>query len=196
MGYVMVALPPLGALVAEGLLCAAGTRARARTWALRTTGVAMAIGAAMLIFAQMRDQARDNTRQLAAVLRPLLTPADPLVVLYNYPFSLPFYLKRPAPLRIVEDWQDNRVLEKDTWRRELHEAAAFDPLHGKALLLAPGAMLALLSCATRPVWLIVASASEHRLAEVGLDRVAQVGQDSIWRSVPSATSDTPADCAP
>src|SRR5262249_33760609 len=113
MGYVMVALPPLGALVAEGLLSAAGTQARARTWALRTTGVAMAIGATMLIFAHVRDQARDNTRQLAAVLRPLLTPADPLVVLYNYPFSLPFYLKRPAPLRIVEDWQDNRVVEKD-----------------------------------------------------------------------------------
>src|SRR5262249_12310627 len=36
-GYVMVALPPLGALAAEGLLYAAGTQARARTWAMRAT---------------------------------------------------------------------------------------------------------------------------------------------------------------
>src|SRR5262245_11937801 len=34
-GYVMVALPPLGALAGEGLLSAVGTQARARTWVVR-----------------------------------------------------------------------------------------------------------------------------------------------------------------
>jgi hypothetical protein len=151
----------------------------------------------MLIVVNSRDRARDNTRLLAALLSPRLTSADPLVVLYNYPFSLPFYLKRAPPLQVVEEWQDSRVLQKDTWRRELYEAAAFDPVRGKALLLDPGAMHSLLSCATRPVWLIVASASEDRLPHMaGLERLAQVGKDSIWRKAPSAASDTDSGCRP
>jgi hypothetical protein len=145
----------------------------------------------------IREEARDNTRQLAAQLRPLLTsPDDPLVVLYSYPFSLPFYLGRPPPLRVVESWRDSRVMQKDSWRRELYEAAAFEPDRGKALLLAPEDMPLFLACATRPVWLIVASASEAKLPKIGLERVAQVGNDSIWRKVPSVPSGRPGDCAP
>jgi hypothetical protein len=53
-----------------------------------------------------------------------------------------------------------------------------------------------LACATRPVWLIVASASEAKLPKIGLERVAQVGNDSIWRKVPSVPSGRPGDCAP
>ena len=196
-GYVLVAVPPFAALVADGLVRAAGSWARARTLAMRMVVVAVAIGATMLIVVNSRDRARDNTRLLAALLSPRLTSADPLVVLYNYPFSLPFYLKRAPPLHVVEEWADSRVLQRDTWRRELYEAAAFDPVHGKALLLDPGAMHSLLSCATHPVWLIVASASEDRLPHmVGLERLAQVGKDSIWRKAPSAASDTDSGCRP
>jgi hypothetical protein len=193
-GYVMVALPPFAALVAEGLVQAAGTQARARIWTMRVAVLAVAIGAAALIVANSQERARDNTGQLAALLSPLTSPADPLVVLYNYPFSLPFYLKRAPPLLIVEAWQDGRVMEKDTWRRELHEAAAFDPGRGKAVLLEPGGLQAFLSCATRPVWLIVASASADRLPQIpGLERVAEVGRDSVWRKTPS---DSRSDCTP
>jgi len=67
---------------------------------------------------------------------------------------------------------------------------------GKALLLAPEDMPLFLACATRPVWLIVASASEAKLPKIGLERVAQVGNDSIWRKVPSLPSGRPGDCAP
>jgi len=153
------------------------------------------MGAATLIVVNSQQRARDNTQQLAALLSPLFTsPADPLVVLYNYPFSLPFYLKRAPPLLIVEAWQDSRVVEKDTWRRELYEAAAFDPGRGKAMLLQPGALHAFLSCAARPVWLIVASASADRLPQIpGLERVAEVGRDSVWRKMPAETR---SDCTP
>ena len=194
-GYVMVALAPFAALVAEGLISAAGTHARARIWAMRVAVVAVAMGAAALIVVNSQQRARDNTQQLAALLSPLFTsPADPLVVLYNYPFSLPFYLKRAPPLLIVEAWQDSRVVEKDTWRRELYEAAAFDPGRGKAMLLQPGALHAFLSCAARPVWLIVASASADRLPQIpGLERVAEVGRDSVWRKMPAETR---SDCTP
>jgi len=87
-------------------------------------------------------------------------------------------------------------MQRDTWRRELYEAAAFDPDRGKSLLLVPEDMPLLLACATRPMWLIVAGAREDKLPKIGLERVAQVGNDSVWRTMPSAPSGTPGDCAP
>ena len=105
-GYVLVAVPPFAALAAEGLARLAGTPVRARVWAMRVALVAVLVCAAMLVGVDRRDRNRDNTRELAAQLGPLLTsPADPLVALRDYPFSLPFYLRRPPPLRIVEDWE-------------------------------------------------------------------------------------------
>ena len=197
-GYVMIAVPPLGALVADGLAQMAGTGVRARAWTIRAALLAVAIGAAMLAVAIIRDHDRDKTRQLAARLAPLLaSPADPVVVLYNYPFSLPFYLQRPPPLRVVEDWQQSRATQKDTWRRELYEAAKFAPERGKLLLLEPEAMRLFLACSSQTVWLIVPSALADRLPQLaGLERVAQVGNNELWRKTPSGPSDPPADCAP
>jgi hypothetical protein len=197
-GYVMVAVPPLAALVADGLARMAGTPVRASVWATRVALLAILIGATMLAVVGGRDHDRDHTRELAAQLGPLLTsPADPLVVVSNYPFSLPFYLRRPAPLRIVEDWQQSWVTHKDTWRRELYEAAKFDPARGKLLLLEPPAMRLFLACSSRTVWLIAPSAVAERLPQLaGLQRIGQVGDEGIWRKTPSGPSDPHPDCAP
>ena len=197
-GYMMVAAPPLGALAAEGLVRAAGTPARVPLGVLRVVLIAILVGAAMLVGVLFRDRDRDNTRALAAQLAPLFaSPADPLVAVSNYPFSLPFYLQRPPPLRIVEDWGESWVTHKDTWRRELAEAAEFDPERGKRLLLRPAGLLVLLTCSTRTVWLIVPRASAEGLPRLpGLQRIARVGDDEVWRNLPANPSDLRPDCAP
>jgi 4-amino-4-deoxy-L-arabinose transferase-like glycosyltransferase len=198
LGYVLAAVPPLGGLAAEGLTRVAGTPAKLRVGVMRVVAIAVLIGGAMLTGTILRDGDRDNTRALATRLGPLMTsPADPLVVLNNYPFSLLFYLRRPPPLRVVEDWQDSRVIQKDSWRRELYEAAMFDPPSGKLLLLDAAAMRVLLGCSRQTVWLIASSASAERLPQLaGLERVTQVGNDAVWRKSPSPVSDPNPDCAP
>ncbi len=197
-GYAMVAAPPLAVLVADGLARMAGTPARARVWATRLAVVAILIGAAMLASVVRREHDQSNTPQLAALLQPLLTsPDDALVAMSHYPFSLPFYLRHPQPLRVVEDWGQSWVTQKDTWRRELHEAAAFDPDRGKSLLLDPGAMRLFLTCSPRTVWLIVPRAAEERVPQLPrLQRIAQVGDDAVWRNTPSNPADPDPDCFP
>ena len=197
-GYVLVAVPPFAALVADELARAAGTEVRVRVWATRVALLALLVCATILAVIDRRDRNRDHTRELAARLGPLLSsPAEPVLVLHHYPFSLSFYLRHPQPLRIVEDWQESRVTQKDTWRRELYEAAKFAPARGKLLLLEPDAMRLLLTCSSRTVWLIVPSARAVRLAQLpGLEHVAQVGGDGIWRKTPSSASDPHPDCAP
>ena len=112
-GYVMVAVPPFAALVADELARAAGTEVRARVWVTRVTLLALLICATILVVVDRRDRNRDHTKDLAARLGPLLTsPADPVVALRHYPFSLSFYLRRPQPLRVVEEWQQSGVTRK------------------------------------------------------------------------------------
>jgi 4-amino-4-deoxy-L-arabinose transferase-like glycosyltransferase len=197
-GYVMVAVPPFAALVADELARAAGTEARVRVWAARVAVIALLVCATILVVVDRRDRNRDHTRELAARLGPLLTsPADPVLALRHYPFSLSFYLRHPQPLRVVEDWQQSRVTQRDTWRRELYEAATFDPARGKLLLLDAEAMRLLLACSSRTVWLIVPRAFTERLPQLaGIQRIAEIGNDDVWRKTPSASSDLQPGCAP
>lgn len=197
-GYVMVAAPPLAALAAEGVARAAGDAARARTWATRIAALAVLIGAGMITYVEKRDRSHDNTRELAATLQSLgASPADPLLAMSNYPFSLAFYLRHPQPIRVVEDWGQSWVTQKDTWRRELFEAAEFAPARGRTLLVTPEAMRLLLACSSRTAWLIVPGLSARNVPQLeGLERVAQIGNDAIWRKTPSNPSAPHPDCFP
>jgi 4-amino-4-deoxy-L-arabinose transferase-like glycosyltransferase len=197
-GYVMVAAPALAVLAADGLTRVAGDAPRARAWATRIALVAVLIGTSMMVYVERRDHNRDNTRELALRLQTLgASPADPLLAMSHYPFSLAFYLRHPQPIRVVEDWGQSWVTQKDTWRRELFEAAAFAPDRGKRLLLTPDAMHLLLACSPVTMWLIVPGVNAHSVPQLaGLERVAQVGNDTVWRKTPASPNAPHPDCFP
>jgi 4-amino-4-deoxy-L-arabinose transferase-like glycosyltransferase len=197
-GYVLVAVPPLAALVADGLRRAAASELQTRTWALRIALLAIAIDAAALLTVNGLDRSSDNTRNLAARLGSLVTSSDDAVVAVDtYPFSLGFYLGHPLPLIVVEAWHEEWVMQKDTWRRELVEAAEFAPDRGKRLLLELKALPRFLDCSERPVWLIVPNAIAERFSgPAGLEHIAEVGGDGIWRKTPSGASGRRGECQP
>jgi hypothetical protein len=144
------------------------------------------------------DHSRDNTSELAAGLQSLKSsPADAVVAMSHYPFSLAFYLGHSQPIRVVEDWGQSWVTQKDTWRRELFEAAEFAPDRGKRLLLTPDAMRLLLACSPRTVWLITSGLNAPTIPQLaGLERVAQVGNEIVWRKTPSSAAAPHPDCFP
>ncbi len=195
LGYVLVAVPPLGALAAEGLTRFAGTPVRERLMTVRVAGVGLLVLAAMLIGVTWRDRSRDKTREFAAQLASLASPADMLVALHDYPFSLPFYLRRPPPISIVDYWQRARSTQKDSWRRELYEAAEFAGPSGKLLMLEPEGLRPLLACSRRTVWLIVPKVTLPWLPPLpGLERIAQIGDEALWRMTPSKPTEQSPDC--
>jgi 4-amino-4-deoxy-L-arabinose transferase-like glycosyltransferase len=197
-GYVMVAAPPLAVLAADAITRVAGEAGRARVWATRLAVLGVLIGAVMMVYVMRHDHSRDNTSELAAGLQSLKSsPADAVVAMSHYPFSLAFYLGHSQPIRVVEDWGQSWVTQKDTWRRELFEAAEFAPDRGKRLLLTPDAMRLLLACSPRTVWLITSGLNAPTIPQLaGLERVAQVGNEIVWRKTPSSAAAPHPDCFP
>ena len=141
---------------------------------------------------------RGNIQPLAARIRPLLTSAnDEIVALRTYPFSLPFYLRHRQPMRVVEDWNEPLLLQKDSWRRELHEAASFDPARAQAVLLRPQGLARLLACSRRTVWVFASKAEAERQPELArLQLVASHGHHAVWRRPASSAPGDRADCGP
>ena len=89
-GYVLVAVPPFAALVADGLARAAGTPGAGPPLAARVAVVALLVCATILVG---RRPAATATATTPASLPPssgrCASPADTLVALHHYPFSLP-----------------------------------------------------------------------------------------------------------
>ena len=107
------------------------------------------------VFVARRYQ-HDSAQELAARMRPAQASAsNEIVAVRSYPFSLPFYLRHRQPMRLVEDWEDERLLQKDTWRRELSDAAKFDPAKARLVLLRPQGLQRLLACTQHSVWVRV-----------------------------------------
>ena len=57
------------------------------------------------------------------------------MALHTLPFDLGFYTQAKEPAWIVDDWQNPEIPKRDNWRKELYDAAKFDPVMGKRVLI-------------------------------------------------------------
>lgn len=136
-GYILPALPPFACLIADAFL----------EWLRRrpTAGLHAYIGGGLLaagllclllvlIAAQRADpSARDQIVRAAADFHP----NDQIVMLDDYRYDLPVYLKARKSPWVVSDWARPDLLSKDNWRREIYEAARFDASGMRERLLSP-----------------------------------------------------------
>ncbi len=130
-GYVLAAVPPLAVLAADGFVRFTRAHGGEQRWLVGMAALAILLCVGGLAAGLVYE--RNNIKPLAAQVRPLLTSAnDEIVALRTYPFSLAFYLRHRQPIRVVEAWDEPRLLQKDTWRKELHEAAKFDPARARS----------------------------------------------------------------
>jgi 4-amino-4-deoxy-L-arabinose transferase-like glycosyltransferase len=189
-GYAMPVLFPLAFLVAEPAL-AAWRRARPGR---RRAVVASVVGAVALCLGAVGGGAlrydRDNTA-LAHTLARLRAPGDPIVFLDEYFFDIPLHARLGAPVPVIADWSDPRIAQHDNWRRELAEAAPFEPARGAELLVDAERGFAL-RCGKAPLWVVVKVRDEAVLADQpGAKRVATSNRASIWRLGPLACPAAP-----
>ncbi|KAG1436848.1 hypothetical protein G6F57_020493 [Rhizopus arrhizus] len=64
-----------------------------------------------------------------------MRPQDGQIALHALPFDLGFYTQAEQPAWIGDNWQDPEIPTRDNWRKELYDAAQFDPGVGKRVLL-------------------------------------------------------------
>jgi len=135
-GYVLPALAPLAFLLAEVI---EGARRADTAAAMRLVRLSAAVAAGICVIAAgiAANNARGSAGPLAKVVREQARPDDTFVSLHTYPFDLALYARAPRPAWVVDDWLNPEVPVRDNWRKELYDAAQFDPETGGQVLLSP-----------------------------------------------------------
>ena len=133
-GYVLPALAPLALLLTD-VIEAAGGLAVPR---VRRLLLASALGAAAICVIAVGVAAsnpRDSLADMARAVRAEFSPGDTHVVLHSFPFDLGFYTGAAQPPWVVEDWTNPDIVRRDNWRKELYDAARFEPEAGARTLI-------------------------------------------------------------
>jgi 4-amino-4-deoxy-L-arabinose transferase-like glycosyltransferase len=150
-GYVLPALPPLAWLLASALSSSAPVPSRLS----RRAGTLAAIAALVCVgfvvgaaFAHLR-----SAKPLGLALREQRAPGEPVISLRRYDYDLPFYARLDAAPQVLDDWLDPAIPKHDDWRKELYDAAQFDPAVGVRQLIGAEALPALV-CAQARSWII------------------------------------------
>ena len=118
--------------------------------------------------------------------RPLAQADEPLFMLEEYYFDMPFYARLRAPVAIVDDWAGPDVQLRDNWRKELSDAGRFAPASASTTLLSP-ADLAQSLCRFPVSWVVGEAASVDIPSFLQDAQVVESKRGTIlWRVVKAA----------
>jgi 4-amino-4-deoxy-L-arabinose transferase-like glycosyltransferase len=174
-GYVLPALAPWALLIA--LAAARFDRARR---------VAAAVGAlvCLAVVVALAWRAPHSSRPAALALAQQMGPDDRVVFVDEMFYDLPFYARLTRPVVVASDWASPELPLRDNWRKELYDAARFDPARA-ATLLWPIGRIGELGCHAHAVWWVMRPGGEARLPAVpGLARVHADRDVVLLRSPP------------
>ena len=179
LGYVLPAMAPLAFLLADGFLSLGrDTQRNRRLWAASLALCALVgVGAVFWFTWVPRASARDFALAMAAQDGQ----QQPVYMLHDYYYDLPFYTDRKRPVGAVEDWSNPELLKSDNGRKELIDAGRFDPLRSASLLISPEQFLKSL-CAAPVNWVMARSDITERYPLL-LQARSVLTQDEVtlWR---------------
>lgn len=172
-GYVLPALAPWCALLALPIAARP-----TRTWP-RVLAVAALVCVALVAVTAWK--APQSNRTLATVLGARIASNDAVVMVDAYFYDVPFYARLAQPVTVASGWDEPTLPLHDNWRKELFDAARFDPSAGRALLQ-PLERLATLGCGAGSVWFVAATAEVRRISVLpGAERVFGDARTELWR---------------
>lgn len=209
-GYILPAVPPLAYFVADALRLlgrhpSAGSSAsaglasgevpvpgatadeRASTQARRRAGlwltsaaVSALIGLAVVLAVTFRPLA--STRDLALALARERAAGEPVFMLQEYYFDLPFYARLTTAVSVVDAWDTADARSRDNWRKELADAGDFAPAATAAAALVTPAALPGRACAAGSSWFVGAGNATARYPFLALAQVVRAGRRAtLWR---------------
>lgn len=137
---------PLVALITEGLVDGMQLRRRAK---FALVALAATICVASILAITRADTI--SSKSMVMSYRQNAAPEEPLVFLQTYRFDVPFYAKLSEPIIVISKWDE--AITKDSWSKELADAAKFSPSAGEKVLINTPDMLKIL-CAQPVTWVI------------------------------------------
>ena len=131
-----------------------------------------------------------SSKAAAAVLAAQIGPRDRVVFVDEMFYDLPFYAGLKQPPIVASDWADPNVPLRDNWRKELFDAARFDPTRGRELLW-PLDRMNELTCGDAAIWFVLKEANLPRMVQVpSAVNVAFKGEVQLMRAPGRACSDS------
>lgn len=182
LGYVLPAVPPLAALMAEGFALIVSPSRRARRLWLATAAATSVLSLAVVVGLAIHKP--HSLRDLSAVLASKRGPSDPVFMLGKYYYDVPIYARLAFANPVVDDWQDATADLRDNWHKELSDAGQFATPQAARVLVLPAALPEAL-CATPVAWLIGPTSAAQKypfLQSVAV--VANAGDIRLWRVDP------------
>jgi 4-amino-4-deoxy-L-arabinose transferase-like glycosyltransferase len=155
-GYVLPAVVPWCLLMSF----AAARAAHGIRWTAALSALLSLVLVGVLAWAAPR-----SSKPAAKVLAAQMAPGDRVVFVEEMFYDLPFYAGLKQPPIVASDWADPELPKHDNWRKELADAARFDPPRGQQLLW-PVGRLDELSCGASAVWYVLKPSDAPRLAGV------------------------------
>lgn len=184
-GYVLPALAPWCALLALAVAgdaapgeTAQGARLRRAPRVAAAIGVLVCLG----VVAGLAWKSPKSNRGAARALAAQIGPDDRVVMVDEYFYDVPFYVDLKQPAIVASRWDDPDVPRRDNWRKELYDAARFDPALGQRVLR-PLAPLDALACGAGSTWFIAVPSQAAALVAplTGAQRVHADASSELWR---------------
>jgi hypothetical protein len=185
LGYVFPALPPLAWLLADGFLAAAPPSVgQQRAWSAASVAAVVVVAIAAVI--ALSVHAPTSTRLLAAALNAQRAPQEPVFMLGQCYFDLPFYARLHGPVAVIDDWASPQIDRSDNWRKELADAGRFAPAEASRVLLTAEGFAAAL-CTVPRAWVLAPTAAAATYAFLAQARaVAHAPRATQWVIEPAA----------
>ena len=179
LGYILPAVPALAVLMAEAYRTQLLPSLRSkRLWAL---SIGLAVVLALGPVAWMSIKHPKSSIELASLLGAQHQPGQPVVMLGNIYFDLPFYAHLREPMVIVDNWNDPDNRSRDSWRKELADAGEFAPALGAKALVNPPDLPALL-CAAPISWVLGPASAVNNFPFVSAaNSLATYNAHTLWK---------------
>ena len=175
-GYILPALAPWCALIAMAIVAAARSARAVRVVGL--VAAALCLGTVVAL----AWKAPGSNRAAAQMLATRLEPGDQVAMVDDYLYDVPFYARLSAPVAIAGDWADPDLPKHDNWRKEIFDAARFDPVKARAVLW-PIARLDALACGAHAVWFVIRAGHGAALQVLpGIMRAYADPRTELWRA--------------
>jgi 4-amino-4-deoxy-L-arabinose transferase-like glycosyltransferase len=158
-GYIIPATPPIAYFVGSAL-AEASRQAQSRTMGWAVASVAAAVAASTCVVAGFAPYDRKTDRPIGQYLAKHRKAAEPIMMIEEYRFDIPFYARTRDPALYVADWSGADVTAQDNVRREIYNAGRFASDSGGSLLVDAKQFQRHLCSA--PISWVVASANASR----------------------------------
>jgi 4-amino-4-deoxy-L-arabinose transferase-like glycosyltransferase len=181
-GYVLPAVPPLAILLADVLGRAYAASPRHAPRAIAAASV-VSVAVCLMAAGVAPFYVKHSARPLIKPFMKQIARADTLVALEKFPFDLPFYTRTKSVMWVVDDWTNPAFALRDTWRKELADAALFAPAAGREALV-PREQFKARLCAAPPgiFWIWGSPGDAARYSIMGSDApLVNDGKTALWR---------------